>query len=406
MNTKTEQSEKTLLASLREIPRPVWILFFGTFLNKFGTFVIPFLTLYMTGRGFTLQEAGATVGAYGAGHFFASLIGGQLADRFGRRPIIMLSMFSTAAIMLLMPRAEAFWAVMILAALAGLTGELYRPASAALLADLIPAGQRLRAYAAYRIAFNAGWACGPAVGGILVKSSFDWLFLGDAITSALYGLLAFFALPDGKKTAQKEASWGEAFAVIRRDAQFIRLLIASTMVGVVFFQMCSTLGIYMKSLGYSTTTYGLLISLNGVLVVIFELPLTIWSARMNVIKSMAIGYAVIGVGFGLQTILVTLPGLVVCLAIWTAGEMFAFPQAVTYVADIAPSNMRGRYMGMFGFTWAGAMTIGPWLGMTVIQVSPALLWIGCAALSFASAAVLIGRKREPVAAELAAAVVR
>lgn len=395
-----------MIATLRALPRPVWILFLGTFLNKFGTFVIPFLTLYMTGRGFTLKEAGATVGAYGAGHFFASLIGGQMADRFGRRPIIMLSMFSTAAIMLLMPRAMGFWPLMILAALAGLTGELYRPASAALLADIIPAGQRLRAYAAYRIAFNAGWAFGPAVGGLLARSSYEWLFIGDAITSALYGILAFVALPEGQKAEKKEAGWFEAIAVMKRDAQFVRLLIASTMIGLVFFQMCTSLGVYMRRLGFSPETYGWIISLNGVMVVCFELPIAMFSQRMNVIRSMAIGYCVVGLGFGLHAVAFTIPAFVICLIIWSVGEMLAFPQAVTYVADLAPANMRGRYMGMFGFTWAGAMTVGPWLGMTLLEASPALLWLLCFVWSVLAAAILIGRKREAVPAQLATAIVR
>src|SRR5688500_8036766 len=164
---KTPATEETLLQSLRQLPRPVWILFAGTFLNKFGAFVIPFLSLYMTGRGFSVTQAGTAMAAYGLGHFFACVVGGRMADSLGRRPTLALSMFSTAVVMLALSQARSFGAIVTLSFLAGVTGELYRPACAALLADLVPQGQRVRAFAAYRVAFNAGWALGPATAGFL-----------------------------------------------------------------------------------------------------------------------------------------------------------------------------------------------------------------------------------------------
>src|SRR3954468_22998303 len=108
---KTQASPESLFTSLRQLPRPVWILFAGTFLNKFGAFVIPFLSLYMTGRGFSIQQAGAAMGAYGVGHFMACFIGGQLADSIGRRKTIVLSMFSTAVVMLPLSWARSFEAI-------------------------------------------------------------------------------------------------------------------------------------------------------------------------------------------------------------------------------------------------------------------------------------------------------
>src|SRR5256886_11588174 len=137
------------------------------------------------------------VGAYGVGTLLASGLGGHLADTIGRRKTIVLSMFSAAITMLLLSQARSLPAIILLTAFAGLAGELYRPASSALLADLVPAGQRITAFSAYRMAFNAGWAFGPAVAGLLAKKSFFWLFAGDAATSILFGLVAFFVLPSG-----------------------------------------------------------------------------------------------------------------------------------------------------------------------------------------------------------------
>src|SRR5580765_8506387 len=119
--------EPTMLSSLRALPRPAWILFFGTFLNKFGAFVVPFLALYLTSRGYTVGEAGLAIGAYGVGSLVASLLGGHLADKLGRRKTIVLSMFSGAAMMMFLSQARSLPVIVVVTALTGLTSEFYRP---------------------------------------------------------------------------------------------------------------------------------------------------------------------------------------------------------------------------------------------------------------------------------------
>jgi len=136
-------------------PRGAWILFFGTFLNKFGTFVLPFLAIYMGRLGYSAAQSGLAIAGYGVGTLAASLLGRLLADRLGRRKTIVLSMFSSVSRCSPVPGAEPV-GIIAMATLAGLTGELYRPASSALLADLVPSGQRVTAYAAYRLAFQRG----------------------------------------------------------------------------------------------------------------------------------------------------------------------------------------------------------------------------------------------------------
>src|SRR5579864_7261899 len=203
------EKNTSLRQNLTALPRGAWILFFGTFLNKFGTFVLPFLAIYMTGLGYTTAQAGLPIAAYGIGTLGACLLGGYLADRLGRRKTIVLSMFSVAVAMLCLSQARALPAIVLFAGLAGLTGELYRPATSALLADLVPPGQRVTAFSAYRMALNAGWAFGPATAGLLAKHSFFWLFAGDAATSVLYGLVAWFALPAGLRGIRAQSAWGE-----------------------------------------------------------------------------------------------------------------------------------------------------------------------------------------------------
>src|SRR5437870_5857045 len=255
-------AQPTLLASLKALPRPAWILFLGVFLNKFGSFVVPFLTLFLTRQGYSMGDAGLAIGAYGAGHFVASGLGGYLADTFGRRKTIVLSMFSAAITMMLLSQARSFPVILLLTALAGLAGELYRPASSALLADLVPAGQRVMAYSAYRMAFNAGWAFGPATAGFLAEHGYFWLFVGDAATSALFGLVAVFALPRGVRRQPNDTGWSDALKVLGADRKFRQLLCAAFVIGLVFFQMTSTFGLHVTQLGFSPAVYGAIISLN------------------------------------------------------------------------------------------------------------------------------------------------
>ena len=156
MNPNSNANSTGLIASLRALPHPAWILFAGTFINRFGSFVIPLLVLYLKKRGFTESDAALALTSYGLGHFAASLLGGYLADRIGRRKTIALSMFSSAVSMLLLSQANSLGMIAALTALTGLTAELYRPASSALLMDLVRPEQRVTAFAAYRWALNAG----------------------------------------------------------------------------------------------------------------------------------------------------------------------------------------------------------------------------------------------------------
>jgi MFS family permease len=167
----------TLRAGIRALPAPVWILCAGSFVNRFGSFVAVFLVLYLRSEGYSIAEAGLVVSFYGIGNVAAAGVGGWVADRLGRRNAIALSMFSSATTLVLLSQAESLVVVVALTTLAGLTGEMYRPAASALLADLTPAGERIPAFALNRLAINAGFAAGPATAGFLAEESFFLVFL-------------------------------------------------------------------------------------------------------------------------------------------------------------------------------------------------------------------------------------
>lgn len=390
----------TLRSSLRALPRAAWVLFLGTFLNKVGTFVIPFLTLYLTRRGYSFAAAGVALGAYGVGNLVANVVGGHLADHLGRRWTIVLSMFSGAAAMMLLSQARVYWLIVPLSALAGLTGEMYRPASSALLADLVPAGQRVVAYSALRTSFNAGWAFGPALAGFIAEKGYFWLFAGDAFTSALYGVVALLALPKGVQAAQARGSWGRLTVALGADGRLLGMFAAVFAVSLVFMQQSSTFGLHVTRLGFPAATYGMILSLNGALIVLCELPLTTVTRRFPARRVIALGYMIVGFAFALNGLARNVPELVACMSFFTLGEMLAMPTASALIADMAPADMRGRYMGVYGMTFTLALIVGPTAGMTLLEAAPAALWAASALLGLLAALLVLatGRDSQPACA--------
>jgi MFS family permease len=377
--------------NIKALPPAAWILFGGTFINRFGTFVIPFLILYLTRIGFSVAHAGLAVGAYGIGTLIASSAGGHLADRIGRRNTIVLSMFGSAASMLALSQARSYVPIVILTCITGSLSELYRPASYALVGDLVGDEHRVTGFGIYRLAVNLGFAAGPATAGFLADHSFTLLFIGDAATSIVYGLIALFALPHGLRTYVKTERTGEALRVAARDKPFVIFLLATLCVTIVDFQMGSTFALHVKSNGFPSRVYGLLISLNGLMIVIFELAITQWTRRFRPRPMIAFGYLLAGAGFALTGLAHTVPLLAATVVVWTLGEMISSPVASSYAVQLAPEQYRGRYLGLFMMMWSLGMVIGPPAGTFVFEHNPAAVWIACGALGITSALLMMRR---------------
>jgi MFS family permease len=362
-------------------------LYAGTFISKFGSFVLVFLAVYLARVGYSAAQAGIALSVYGVGALISAPVGGYLADRLGRRNTIGLSMFMSAAAMLGLSQANELALILALAALAGFTSELYRPAAAALLADLTPAGQRVPAFAMNRLAVNLGFAAGPAVGGFLARWSFSLLFIGDALTSVAFGVIALAALPRGdvQPTPSGRPNW---LRVVLADRGFLVFLIASAAGALILVQAFSSFALQVSSL-FDSALYGTLISLNGALIVFIELPIASWTQRQRPRRVMALGLLLLGTGFGVT--LFAGPAVVLALAvvIWTLGEIAFMPVAAAYVADVAPDHMRGRYQGAWGSTFGIAFALGPALGTAFYSVSPVGLWLSCTLLGGLAALLVL-----------------
>jgi len=367
------------ITSMRALPPAVWVLCIGTFINKFGTFVIPFMTLYLKRSGYTLTDTGLVLAAYGTGNFFASGYGGYLADKIGRRKTITFSMIGGACSMLLLSQAEGLPQLIALAALAGFSAELYRPASTAMIIDLVPVGNRVVAFAVYRTAFNAGWAFGPAAAGFLAQHSYLYLFVGEAATSLAYAIVAWKLLPKGVRGTTRETGWKKTLRTVCQDRVLINMLIGYLAIGFIFFQMSTSYGTFVSGLGFDERIYGLLLGMNGLLVVLFELPLTSFTRRFNPVHVMSVGYAFIGIGALMNALPLSLTWLFLAGAVLSFGEIVSMPVSIAYVSNLAPDHMRGRYMGVVGLVWSLTLTCSPAVGLRLYSTAPALLWGVCGA---------------------------
>lgn len=388
-------NDTRLLAHVRALPPAAWALLAGTFVNRFGSFVIAFLVLYMADRGFTPAQAGLALSLYGTGAVCAVLAGGQVADLFGRRNTIATSMFASAAAMTLLARADTLPAILALSAFAGFAAELYRPASSALVADLTPAGERVTAFALYRLAINAGHAAGPAVAGLLAERSYTLLFLGDAATSVVFGVVALVAFPRGRPAAHEVSRAADVVRRMAGDASFRRFLLACWLAALVIQQAYASLALHVRALGHPTHVYGWMMSLNGLLIIAFELAIVSVTRRQPARAVMSLGLLLSGVGIALTGAARGLWALFATVVVWTVGEMVFSPVASAHVADLAPADMRARYQSAFALTWTLGMAVAPAVGSRIYGTNPTALWVGCAVLAVASAALVLVPEREP-----------
>jgi MFS family permease len=389
----------TLRENVRALPSAAWVLFAGTFVNRLGTFVWPFMTLYLTQRGYSPAQAGLALAMYGLGGMGAQIFGGLLTDRIGRRNTIGFSMLVAAVLTLLLGQAESLAVIYPVMALLALVAELHRPAASALIVDVVPNERRVTAFAMFRLAINVGWACGLALGGMLADRSFTYLFVGDALTSATFGVISLVALPHGVRTSRHdERELPRAIRTMRADRGFL-LFLGSILIGsAIYMQNVSTFPLQLRTDGFSNTVYGVLQALNGAIVVLLELPISAWTQRRSRTTMVAAGTVIIGLAFASLVVAHTVPALVIMVFVWTLGEIVSSPPASAFVADRSLEHTRGRYQAALGTMFALGAIVGPLLGTAVYALDPEVLWVSCGAAGVVAAglAVAAGRLPSPV----------
>jgi len=370
------------LSRAADLPRTFWFLWVGTIVNRLGGFVVPFLTLYLTSeRGLPVSQAALMVSLFGAGSFAASLVGGELADRIGRRPVLLLSLFGAPVAVLVLGSARAVPAISFATLVVGFLTDLYRPAVNAAVADLLPAEERPRAYGYLYWAINLGAAVAPLLAGWMARRTYALLFVGDALTTALYGLLVLWGVsetrPKGLSRAPRVPTH-RRLASLRHEPLLLLFAALALVFGTIYMQSNVTLPVDMRSHGLEADVYGTVIALNGAMIVLFGLQVSNRAARWPRFRAMAAASLLLGLGFGLPALPASLGLYVFGVLIWTLGEIVGATVAPAVVADLSPPDKRGLFQGVFGSAWGLSAFIGPLLGGWALERFGAqVLWAAC-----------------------------
>jgi MFS family permease len=384
----------------RTLPDAYWVVWVGTLINRAGGFVVPLLTFYLTReRGMSLVAAGAIVSLYGAGQVVAALVGGVLADRLGRRATMAISLLGGSVLMLVLGLVTEPAAIAAATLAVGFVAELYRPAVSAFVADVVPPQHRLRAYGFLHWAINIGFSIAPLAAGLVAGWSYLALFVIDAVTMAVYGVVVLVRLPE-TRPAHVEHAPRASLAVVLRDGAFMTFWTITFLLALVIFQSTTTLSGWMLSQGHGEAVFGAVLAVNGALIVLFQPAITEAVRDADRTRVLAFAALVTGAGFAVHGTSALVAVHVAAVMVWTLGEITSMPTCAAVVADMATPDARGRYQGMFGMTYGLAAFLGPLLGPRVLEHGgPAVLWGGCLAVGVvAGAAYLVtdpGRRARP-----------
>jgi MFS family permease len=404
-------TQTNIFRQYRQLPATVHLLCVGSFINRVGSFVMLFLSIYISEElKLGADFASYCIGAFGCGSVISALIGGQLADQFGRRRTMLLALFGGAATLLLLSQIRNGWLFMIVLFLFAMIMDMYRPASAALIGDAVSETQRPHAFGLLYLSFNLGFAVAPPLGGYLAGKSFQYLFYADAATTALYGLVVWLKIrelrgshghtadiqqaihagdtpvtaadaaagsPAVDRPNPKPRSAIAALQHLRQDHNFLLFMTCSLLTNIVFMQAFVTLPLYLYRMGFNELEFGQMICLNGALIVLLQLPATHLLSKFPRGRVLICGELLMAAGFALTALASNAPLIILTITLWTLGEILQAPWKPTLVAEMAPADLRARYMGLFNITHALSIALGaPVGGFVLSHFGPSVLWPG------------------------------
>jgi len=368
----------------KEYPKPFKVLVFATFIDRLGSFLLfPFFSLYLTQRfGVGATEVGILFAVFAGGSIIGSTIGGALADKFGRRVMLLLGLISSGIGSILMGLVDNLNIFLILAAFLGVLGDLGGPARQAMVVDLLPQDKRAEGFGLLRVFVNLSATIGPMFGGFLAGQSYMFLFIGDAVSSLITALIVFLVIPETKPEKQEDKPEESVINTIKgykevfKDSLYIIFLAVSAITVLVYMQMNSTLALFlMNEHAFPPEGFGLLLSMNALMVVIFQFWITKRVSKFAPMKMVAFGTLLYMIGFGMYGFINEIYLFFIAMAILTVGEMIVLPVSQAVVAKFAPEDKRGRYMAVYGYHWSIPMLFGIIIaGLVMDYIDPYLVW--------------------------------
>ncbi len=367
------------------LPRPVWLLAGVTFINRSGTMVLPFLSLYLTEkRGFTAAGTGQVLGVYGLGAMAGTALGGWLCDRLAPRKVMALSLLGQGTGFLILGLLRSRMGILGMVLGLSIVGEGFRPAGAAALVRASLPGDQARAFALNRLAINLGMTFGPAAGGFLASLSYLWLFVADGGTCLLAAAFLVSALRgEGPSPAGTQAGTGaNGHRSPWKDAGFLAFLPLVTLLGMVVFQLFSTFPLTLhRQYGFPEAWIGLVLAINTLVISLFEMILVHRLRDREPLRIASLGSFLFCAGFALLPLGSSVSFVAATVLVWTAGEMLSLPFISGWVGNRAGEKNIGAYMGLFTLAFSGAFVLGPPAGTWIYErYGPGVLWPACGAV--------------------------
>ncbi|WP_225803151.1 MFS transporter [Streptomyces sp. NK15101] len=389
------------------LPPGFWWLWLSTLVNRTGAFVLTFLSLYLTVElGHSAWFAGLVVALHGLGGVAGSPLGGTLTDRWGRRPTMVSMHLAAAACAAALAVVTSAWAIAAVVLLMGVAMQAVRPSINATIADMVPAHDVRRAYALNYWALNLGFAIASIGGGAAAFLGYRTLFVVDAVATTLCAVIVFLRLPE----TRPEAAVGEqgepvaeakvSMLTVLRDAPFRTLVLLNLLVCLVFTAPWIGLPLTMADQGLSPSSYGVVIAVNGIVIVGFQLLVNKLTDKRSPVLLLTLSALLFALGTGATALAGSPVAFAATVVVWTVGEMIHVPTNAAATARLAPEHARGRYQGVMGMSWAVAGFVAPiGAGAIVGGPGPDVLWAATTAIGVVAAVGYLTRLRRALSDE-------
>lgn len=362
---------RSYIDSFSDLRKEVWLLAFITFINRAGTMVIPFLSLYLTkSRGFSLEQVGWILTFFGLGSVAGSWLGGKLVDTIGHYKTMTGSLILSSVLFVLLQFPTTFWGICAGIFLVMMVADMFRPAVFVAISAYSKPENRTRSVTLIRLAINLGFSAGPALGGLIIATSgYSGLFWVDGITCLAAGLLLLKLLHPKKAIENKPEENLNPLGVMS-DRPYLLFIVSMILFGFIFIQYFSTMPLYYaQSFKMSEFEIGLLLGMNGFLIFLLEMPLIKYleGRKFNPISLMVWGTALVGISFLLVNLSGLIGILIVGMIFLTIGEMIAFPFSNTFALKRAERGKQGSYMALYSIAFSISHIFGHNSGMQLIE---------------------------------------
>lgn len=369
-----------------------WMLALIMFINRSGSMVIPFMSIYLKDElNMSLTDAGILMAVFGIGSIMGSFLGGFLTDRIGHFKVQFISLITGGSMFFVLMFMKDFYSFLICILFLSTLLQMLPPANASSVSFYAKPENVTRAFALNRMALNLGFAIGPTMGGLIAAYSYDGLFIADGITCIAAGIVfwLYFRNKPGNKP-DKEKVNNPVSKSPYRDPQFLWFVFMVSMFAVTFFQLFTTIPLYYRTEAFlSEEMVGLLLGLNGAIVFAFEMVIVHkLKDRKNLGQIIIAGILLMSASYLLLNVNTSLAVLILSMILLSFAEIFAMPFMATITVQRSDEQNRGRYMGLYTFAFSLAFAIAPYSGTYIADAAGFdALWI---VMSIASVAVAVG----------------